>query len=125
MVCGELLARLRGGVQFVLDIRHGISPTITGCCVECECALPVRMRVVVSANAGGAALRPLAPVCQQSVAKQHAAVGSAQTRFVPGGAFPDAKIVADERISGLTAKELARDQSVLFVHAGIDPGIDL
>src|SRR5690242_985276 len=82
------------------------------------------MRIDVSADTSGDALRALAPVVEEIATEQETSILRSKTRLVAGGAFPDAQIVADERLVRFRTEKLPGDQAVLFVHAGIDFRID-
>ena len=111
----------RGGrrIELPIDLRHRIAVAVLRRGIERQPAVGRRMRVVIGTQAHRAALqRARSPVVEQLVAEQQPAVGAAQPRFLAGGAFPHARVVADERLVRRAAEVLARDQAVRHVLAG-------
>ena len=76
------------------------------------------MRVVIGPQPHRTAFRrPAAPVGEQLVAQQQAAIGAAQPRLLTSRAFPHARIVPHECLVGRATEVLARDQAVGHVLA--------
>ena len=118
--CNVRASRLRArwrGIELAIDLRHRIAVTILRRRIERQPAVGGRMRVVIGAQANGTTFERARRAIPSATRHQAAGVPSVDRNrgSFPGGTFPDASVVANERLIRRAAEILARNQAVRHV----------